>query len=188
MDEDTAYAYLDAWGSLLGAILVIAVVAILLMAPVAQNNNKTADPFGDVQIEATWDPASDADVDLWVAGPDGIPIGYSNKNGTDFDLLRDDLGHDNDPGLANLEQAVSRTTQDGKYVVNLHGYASAEQFPVDVVVVVKVKKAGKPEVVFSKRVTLHYAEQLTVVRFEVVGRQFQPGSVNNIPIDVRTAK
>ena len=43
-------------------------------------------------IEARWPDAVDADVDLWVQAPGDVPVGYSNKGGAIFNLLRDDLG------------------------------------------------------------------------------------------------
>ena len=51
---------------------------------------------GNVIIEAQWADKLDADVDLWVQAPGDVPVGYSNKSGAVFNLLRDDLGRAHD--------------------------------------------------------------------------------------------
>ena len=54
--------------------------------------SKGAQPPGNVIVELRWAPEIDADVDLWVQGPGDVPVGYSNKSGRVFNLLRDDVG------------------------------------------------------------------------------------------------
>ena len=46
---------------------------------------------GDRDGEAPSDAAL-AHFDLWVQAPGDVPVGYSNKSGGVFNLLRDDLG------------------------------------------------------------------------------------------------
>ena len=67
----------------------------------------------DVVIEITWPGDMDADVDLWVKAPDDIPVGYSNKGGAIFNLLRDDLGKTLDLSSINHESAYSRGVAAG---------------------------------------------------------------------------
>ena len=61
-------------------------------------------------------------VDLWVKAPDDIPVGYSNRGGLFFNLLRDDLGVYKDPTPINYEVAYSRGINPGEHIVNLHLY------------------------------------------------------------------
>ena len=73
------------------AYLVIGAVAL------AHVRKKTEDvtgatPPGSLIIDIHWDDKFDADVDLWVQAPGDVPVGYSNKSGGVFNLLRDDLG------------------------------------------------------------------------------------------------
>ena len=54
-------------------------------------------------------PSMDSDVDLWVQAPGDMPVGYSNKGGAVFNLLRDDLGQQLDlSGLQLREQLLAR--------------------------------------------------------------------------------
>src|ERR1700732_945496 len=70
--------------------------------------SKGAAPPGNVIVELRWAPEIDADVDLWVQGPGDVPVGYSNKGGAIFNLVRDDLGHSADPNSMNYEVAYGR--------------------------------------------------------------------------------
>ena len=73
-------------------------------------------------VEANWPPELDSDVDLWVQAPGDVPVGYSNKGGAVFNLLRDDLGQQLDLSGLNYETAYSRGIVPGEYTVNLHLY------------------------------------------------------------------
>ena len=48
--------------------------------------------------------------------PDDIPVGYSNKGGLFFNLLRDDLGKYKDNSPINYEVSYSRGISEG----NIH--------------------------------------------------------------------
>ena len=91
-------------------------------------------------IEARWPDQLDTDVDLWVQVPGDVPVGYSNKGGADFNLLRDDLGELADATRMNYEVSYSRGMPAGEYTVNLHLYRNsshAARVPVTVVASVK---------------------------------------------------
>jgi hypothetical protein len=74
-----------------------------------------AEPPGNVIIAITW-PEGDVDIDMWITGPgEKAPVGYSNKSGVLFNLLRDDLGRSYDPNP--LKTALRfRLDKDGKLV------------------------------------------------------------------------
>ena len=74
------------------AYLVIGAVALAHVAKKDEEQSKGQTPPGNVIVEMFWDKAIDADVDLWVQAPGDVPVGYSNKSGGVFNLLRDDLG------------------------------------------------------------------------------------------------
>src|SRR4051794_34646124 len=103
------------------------IVCVVLMLPhinaaKAARTAEGARAPGNVVIEASWPPDLDTDVDLWVQGPGDVPVGYSNKGGGLFNLLRDDLGHVMDVSGMNYETSYSRGVLPGEYVVNLHLY------------------------------------------------------------------
>ena len=91
-------------------------------------------------VEANWPPDLDSDVDLWVQAPGDVPVGYSNKGGAVFNLLRDDLGQQLDLSGLNYESSYSRGIVPGEYTVNVHLYrnrAAVAAVPVTVVVSTK---------------------------------------------------
>src|SRR5260370_29047632 len=70
--------------------------------------NKGAQPPGNVIVELRLAPEIDADVDLWVQGPGDVPVGYSNHRRASLNLFRDDLGRGRDPNSLNYENASTR--------------------------------------------------------------------------------
>ena len=79
-------------------MLVLAgfVVIVLLLPhinPPAQAAKQSMDPPGNVMVEMRWPDELDTDIDLWVLAPGDSPVGYSHKDGSAFNLLRDDRGH-----------------------------------------------------------------------------------------------
>src|SRR6266851_5608621 len=106
------------------AYLVIGAVALAHVRK-QQEETSGATPPGAVIVDLRWDEKVDADVDLWVEAPGDVPVGYSNKAGMIFNLLRDDLGHSGDPNSMNYEVAYGRGRWPGEYTVNAHLYRSA---------------------------------------------------------------
>ena len=76
-------------------------------------------------VEVRWPDQLDSDVDLWVQAPGDVPVGYSNKGGAIFNLLRDDLGQRADATGMNYEVSYSRGIPPGEYMVNVHLYRNA---------------------------------------------------------------
>jgi len=87
----------------------VAMVLLLLphLNPPATASEGTPAP-GNVIVEISWPEKVDADVDLWVEAPGDVPVGYSNKGGLIFNLLRDDLGGQADVTQINYEVSYSR--------------------------------------------------------------------------------
>jgi hypothetical protein len=84
----------------------------------------------------------DADVDLWVQAPGEVPVGYFNKSGQIFNLLREGRKHEFTD--YNYEIAYTRGAPGGEYVVNLHKYRGRSvSYPVGVTIVASMK--GDPK-------------------------------------------
>lgn len=84
-------------------------------------------------------------------------MGYSNKDGRVFNLLRDDLGHVSDPLGINYENAFSRGAPAGEYTVNVHLYGNrAGVYPVPVTIAVSVRGAdgGATRAIATREVRL----------------------------------
>jgi hypothetical protein len=152
---------------------------------------KDSAPPGNVMVEANWPPGMDSDVDLWVQAPGDMPVGYSNKGGAVFNLLRDDLGHQLDLSGLNYESSYSRGIVPGEYTVNLHLYrnrATSADVPVTVIVTTK-PDADRParQILMSKVDLGREGQERTVFRFRLseVGAVV-PGSVNSLQRPLRS--
>ncbi len=146
-------------------------------------------PPGSVVVIAEWTPGLDVDVDLWVQAPDDKPVGYSNKGGLYFNLLRDDLGNHADTTPLNIEYSFTRGQPVGEYVVNVHLFSSkgaGAKVPVHVEILIRLRN-GNSVVIFRRDVVLTYqGQEMTVQRFtldldsNIVGQSL-------IPVRLRSA-
>jgi hypothetical protein len=153
-----------------------------------------SEPPGNVIVAIEWPPGN-TDVDLWVTGPGEIvPVGYSNKSGLLWNLLRDDLGTSPDATPSNYENAYTRGVLPGEYIVNVHCYR-CPILPVPVDVEISIQKEGangakEPmKIIATTKVTLHEDhEELTAIRFELTkGGELVPGSMNHVYRELRAA-
>jgi hypothetical protein len=148
---------------------------------------------GNVVVDVRWPDEIDADVDLWVEAPGDVPVGYSNKGGRIFNLLRDDLGSSGDAAGLNYEIAFARGVPAGAYTVNLHLYRNnSGRLPVSAVVTVGVKASpdGPVRTIVTRQIDLvRVGQELTVVRFSLdeLG-DLVPGSMHQIQRGLRTAR
>ena len=145
---------------------------------------------GNVMVEARWADELDSDIDLWVQAPGDVPVGYSNKSGVIFNLLRDDLGRNADPTQLNYEVSYSRGVPPGEYAVNLHMYRNKSKVsPVKVTVVTSVKKPNSEsakQILTSSVDLMAENQETTVYRFKLTeAGELVPGSVNSLPKPLR---
>ena len=166
----------------------LAIVMILLphINPPESAQDRSADPPGSVVVEMRWPDESQSDIDLWVQAPGDVPVGFSNKGGKIFDLLRDDLGHRVDISAVNYEISFSRGIAAGEYTVNVHFYRSTMEpgdVPVTVEVSVRVVRGGPLVSLVRTEVVLRRAgEEITALRFRLTADgSLVPGSIHNIP-------
>ena len=170
-------------------------VAVLLLPHIGESRAKaateTAEPPGNVMIEARWPDQLDTDVDLWVQAPGDVPVGYSNKGGAVFNLLRDDLGQQLDLSGLNYESSYARGIVPGEYTVNVHLYrnrAGVALVPVTVVVSTKARSADPSRQVLMTKLELdHEGQERTVFRFKLdENGQVVAGSVNSLQRPLRS--
>ena len=163
----------------------VAVVLILLPHLHPPVEAKEAPPSGNVVIEINWPSEIDADVDLWMEAPGDRPVGYSNKGGRVFNLLRDDLGQFRDLTDVNYEVAYSRGIVEGEYTINLHLYRNKSAIlPVPVTMVASVKRSNGANLkrLTSAKVELAFTgEEITVIRFALnKAGEIVPGSMHEM--------
>jgi hypothetical protein len=193
MDEETLTVWLDTALLMLGGFILMTVLLIAVVNPPAKSSESAGDPApGNVVIEAQWPDQIDADVDLWVQGPGDGAVGYSNKSGRLFNLLRDDLGKAQDMTDYNYEVAYSRGTPAGEYVANIHMYRGVGvSYPVTVKVVASLRPdaGGSSQQLVSTTVQLrHENQELTALRFRLDAKgALVADSVNNLFKELRVA-
>jgi hypothetical protein len=170
----------------------VAMVVLLLphLNPPGEAAEDDTAPPGNVIVEITWPDGIDADIDLWVEAPGDRPVGYSNKGGTIFNLLRDDLGNRSDVTGLNYEVTYSRGIPSGEYTVNVHLYrntASISPIPVTVVTSVKKTVTDNTRQLLASRIDLvREGQELTVFRFKLNGDgDLVPGSVHSLQKKLR---
>src|SRR5262245_11492831 len=193
MDEETLTVWLDTALLMLGGFILMTVLMLSVVNPPAQSAETVGEQSpGNVIIEAQWADPLDADVDLWVAAPGDRPVGYSNKNGAVFNLLRDDLGKVQDITDYNYEVAYSRGMPAGEYIANVHMYRGINvTYPVEVKLVATLKSG--PNEVAQRLITTtvrlkHENDQVTAFRFTLdKNGHLRPGSTNTLYKDLRTA-
>jgi hypothetical protein len=188
--DETGTVFRDV--SMLALAGFIAMVLLLLphLNPPGQAAQESTQPPGNVIVEARWPDGLDADVDLWVEAPGDVPVGYSNKGGVIFNLLRDDLGERADATGINYEISYARGIVAGEYTVNVHLYRnSAGRLPIPVTVVTSVKKTpqGRAKQLLASQIDLgREGEELTVYRFKLSeAGDLVPGSVHHLQRNLR---
>ena len=112
-------------------------------------------------------------------------MGYSNKGGLLWNLLRDDLGTQPDATPLNYENAYTRGITPGEYIINVHCYrCPVLPVPVDVEVSVKTDNGNKSSmnIIATTRVELQqHGEELTALRFKLTEEgKLVAGSVNHL--------
>lgn len=178
--------------ALCGFVAVVVLLLPHINPKVEAKEQQTIAPPGDVVVEILWPDTLDVDVDLWVLAPGDVPVGYSNKGGYYFNLLRDDLGHRADPTNINYEVSYTRGAPAGEYVVNLHLYRNNDGvYPVPVKVLASLRRSDRFTTtrLVETRVELNReGREVTAFRFTLgANGELVAGSVNSLQKDLRSA-
>lgn len=178
--------------ALLGFVAIVVLMLPHINPPGSKQEAAVQAP-GNVIIEARWNDGLDADVDLWVQAPGDTPVGYSNKGGLFFNLLRDDLGRYGDATKMNHEVSYSRGIPPGEYTVNVHLFRNqASVYPVPVTIVAsvkaKVEESAKQILVTSVKLERE-GQELTAFRFRLDdSASLVPDSVHSLYRRLRSAQ
>ncbi|MBT3628993.1 MAG: hypothetical protein HOA58_13680 [Rhodospirillaceae bacterium] len=193
-DDSGGTVFRDVIMLVLAGFVVIVLLLLPHINPPAVAAKQSMDPPGNVMVEIRWPDELDSDVDLWVQAPGDTPVGYSNKGGNSFNLLRDDRGHLRDASNLNYEVSYSRGMPAGEYVINLHLYNSRSQItaPISVDVVVSVRRtptAPARQIVSGKALLRQVGDEITAFRFKLDGKgHLVTDSVHNIFKPLRSEK
>jgi len=175
--------------ALLGFVTIVVLLLPHLNPPTKPTDQQQP---GNLVVELHWPDDMNTDVDLWVQAPGDRPVGYSNRGGKIFNLLRDDMGLVNDTGKLNYEIAFSRGAPAGEYTVNLHLYSNTDvrkAVPAQVSVGIKRGESDPLEVIYREQLELvRTGQEITVVRFSLdEAAQVVPDSVHDLPRPLRSA-
>ncbi len=189
-EDDSGTVFRDVIMLALAGFVAVVILMLPHLNPPGAKQSEDSEPPGNVIVEIRWPDDIDADVDLWVQAPGDVPVGYSNKGGLVFNLLRDDLGKRADATGMNYEVSYSRGIPPGEYAVNVHLYRNAAKvYPIPVTVVTSVKRNAQEsakQLLASKVELTREGQELTVYRFRLdqYGR-LQPGSVHSLQKPLR---
>jgi hypothetical protein len=183
--------------AIMASLGIMAAIVVFLLPHINEpkENQAEARARGNVRIEIYWPNEINADIDLWSKAPGDNPVGYSNKNGRIFNLVRDDLGTYNDISGKNYEVTFSRGIPDGDWTINIHLYRNESgNPPVPVTVILTIQENDTVNAKGSPAKILHKTEQLTtvgqevtLVRFSTLNRKLVDGSINFVPNMIRVA-
>ena len=168
------------------------VVLLLPFVNPPTEEEKSSYPPGNVIVELFWDNNRDVDIDLWVQAPEDIPVGYSNKGGLFFNLLRDDLGKYKDSTPVNYEVSYSRGINAGKYIANLHLYREDKTpfKPIDAEMVISVVDPNtnkRKQILKSKKKLKVIGEEITIFQFNLSKKgKLDTNSINNNYVKLRS--
>lgn len=192
-EDDSGTVFRDVITLALAGFIVCLILMLPHLNPPGAKTVDGLEPPGNIIVEARWPDDADVDVDLWVEGPGDVPVGYSNKGGKLFNLLRDDLGTRADASRLNYEVSYSRGIVAGDYTVNLHLYRNTAKLPtVPVTVLVSVKRGIKEsarQVLVSEPILQREGQELTVFRFKLDEEGgLVPDTVHNLQRPLRAAR
>ena len=164
------------------------VAIVLLLLPWLNLKTKQElikEPVGSVIIELFWPKDIDADLDLWVKGPNDGPVGYSKPSGVIFNLLRDDRGMTGDYTPLNYEISFTRGISPGEYQANVHLFKhdsnrSKIQATVSASLVTPDREYRK-QILEKSIYLIKEGKEKTVLRFKLDNNfKLVPGSVNSL--------
>jgi hypothetical protein len=192
-DDDGGTVFRDVIMLALAGFVAMVILLLPHLNPRGENAEASTEPPGNVIVEVRWPDEIDSDVDLWVEAPGDVPVGYSNKGGAIFNLLRDDLGRKADATELNYEVTYSRGIPPGEYTINVHLYRNTGGLlPIPVTVVTSVKKSPSErarQLLASKVELAREGQEITVYRFRLLeSGDLVAGSVHALQRDLRAGR
>jgi hypothetical protein len=191
-DDDSGTVFRDVITlALCGFVAIVVLLLPHLNPPLQAAAVESVAAPGNVIVEIRWPEDREADVDLWVQAPGDMPVGYSNKGGAIFNLLRDDLGKFGDPTNLNYEISYSRGLPPGEYAANVHFYRNPDGQPIEVEMTVSVKptvQENAQQLLTTKLTLRREGEELTGLRFKLdADGNLVGNSVHNLHKPLRSA-
>ena len=143
------------------------------------------EPVGSVIFELFWSEKIDADLDLWVRGPNDSAVGYAKPSGQVFNLLRDDRGLTADHTPLNYEISFTRGILTGEYQANVHLFKhNKKKTPIEATIIASLvtpDRGYRKEILSNKVVLSSEGKEKTVLRFKLDNNfKVVKGSINSL--------
>lgn len=175
---NSGFGFIDLLFNLLVGFVFLFFIAYILINPIAKSGLIT--PPDKVLITATWNKASNADVDIWMRDPTGVLLSFQNRIIPGSHLEKDDLGTTNDIVWINGERVISpinsetvhiQTLQPGTYAISVHMYnIRRENKPEEVTIIIRTLDPYRT--IVEKQVVLSgQGQEIGVVEFTVGDKQ-----------------
>lgn len=181
--------YAESFCALVVIRFILIVLLLVFLAPKQEEKQSDNRDRGAIRAEIIWPTGYDMDIDLWVMAPtEPRPVGWTNKSGRVFDLIRDDLGNLFDPDALNYEISYGRSAPAGEYIFNVYWYANRTEYTrVEVRVIITMIKddsqgKGRQVQIWSGVVVLErVGHEVTAIRFTLDDqRNLVPNSFSTI--------
>ena len=161
------------------------VILLLPWLNLKTRNEIVQEPVGSVIFELFWDDKLDADLDLWVKGPNDGAVGYSKPSGMVFNLLRDDRGLVGDHTPLNYEISFTRGIIAGEYQANVHLFKhDKDRSKIEALITASLVTPDRNyrKQILEKKVYLKKeSSEKTVLRFKLDNNfKLVDGSVNSL--------
>lgn len=165
--------------------LILAVIVVIVLSqvnPKAKPADEGTKAPGRMMVCIYW--MGRDDVDLWGGSPDDKKaVGYSRKNGTTIDLVRDDLGTDNAP---HFECEYARMLPDGRWAFGIHGFSINDP---SVSVKAEIRLGGDDgfQLLYEATLDIRQKQERTIAQFRLVDGKVVPDSLNTVFVPLRSA-
>lgn len=173
-DENTIFRDVVLLALITFAAMLIIVIPFLA-DPTEKEDLEVVAP-GNLIAEIIWNDELRDDIDLWILGPgEPGPIGYSNKSGLIWNLLRDDLGVVSDLSGMNYENAYSRGLESGWYRFNVHWYNSdsgISEIMVKMIISIRKNPEDSTRQLVARDVILTLSDRETTVFYFYLDENF----------------
>jgi hypothetical protein len=175
--------------------LLFVVHDILPIAEKSEQNKEQT--VGIVCAELSWPEDRDVDLDLWGQSPtDADAVGYSHTHGQNLSLLRDVVGHRNNPSKINQELMCANAEVDGEWIFNVHYFSNHgkdadatipwKDDNIDAVMVLSENTKISPHKWVANVHLDAENEERTMFRFRVEGGRIIDSSFNTLDSGLRT--
>lgn len=191
-------AIADLFAGLFSIMSLLFIIHAVL--PIADQKPVNAEQtVGIICAELSWPGDRDVDLDEWGQSPtDTHAIGYSHSHGENLSLLRDVIGHANNPSKINQELICANAAADGEWIFNVHYFTNhakdadstdpIKDDKIEAVMVLSQNSHKDSHKWVARTILEHEGDEKTMFRFRIENGLVVPTSFNTITQGLRTGE